>query len=274
MDWTAIANVVTGLGAGMGQPGQANPNANLNQMFQAQAQAKALKEQQEAEDKARKGKIFGSVGGMLGGLALAPLTGGMSIPAAAAVTGAGQAAGGALGSMAGGGQPTLQDTLMNAMGGIVNNAAGGAVSNALTGGGNAANQYITANTVNPRGALGQSVNMDANADAMLGRMPMAMPSGKDLRNDPALASLYLNQGGQISQQQFYDMPRGARQQIRQGGYNNVPTKMQGFGARFGDAIGRGVTTGMNNVAAKYRIVRTADGQEVVIEDTQQPALGY
>lgn len=130
MDWTALANTVSGIGQGLSQPNSTTQNLNvkMNQMFQAQAQQQALKQAEEERKKKEKAGTFGKIGstlGTIGGIALAPFTGGASLAIPAALGAAGGALGGAAGRAVGGGGFDMQQTLMDAaMGGVGGLGAG------------------------------------------------------------------------------------------------------------------------------------------------------
>jgi hypothetical protein len=134
MDWTALANTVSGIGQGLSQPNSTTQNLNLkmNQMFQAQAQQQALQRAEEERKKKEKSGSLGKVGaalGTIGGIALAPLTGGASLAIPAALGAAGGAIGGSVGRAVGGGgfdmQQTLTDAAMGGVGGLGAGVLGG-----------------------------------------------------------------------------------------------------------------------------------------------------
>lgn len=130
MDWTALANTVSGIGQGLSQPNSTTQQLNqqMNQMFQAQAQKQALENAEKERKKKEKSGFLGKVGsalGTIGGIALAPVTGGASLAIPAALGAAGGALGGAAGRAVGGGGFDMQQTLMDAaMGGVGGLGAG------------------------------------------------------------------------------------------------------------------------------------------------------
>jgi hypothetical protein len=134
IDWTALANTVSGIGQGLSQPNSTTQNLNLkmNQMFQAQAQQQALQRAEEERKKKEKSGFLGKVGsalGTIGGIALAPVTGGTSLAIPAALGAAGGAIGGSVGRAVGGGgfdmQQTLTDAAMGGVGGLGAGVLGG-----------------------------------------------------------------------------------------------------------------------------------------------------
>lgn len=162
MDWTALANTISGIGQGMAQPGHPSGqvNANMQQLFQAQAQQEALKKAKEEEEKKEKAGFMGKVGsalGTIGGVALAPFTGGASLLIPAAMGAAGSAVGGAAGRALGGGGFDLQQTGMDLLSGGIGGYMGGKT-----------------------GGFGNAGNLDASPSAMLdtavgSKPPMTTP---------------------------------------------------------------------------------------------------
>lgn len=128
--WLAGSTALAGLGSAAGDPGLGRwAQANLSNTS-AMAQAIAEREAAEAAEKKKKSGLFGKIGGAVAGLALAPFTGGMSLPLAAGVTGLGSAAGSALGQAVGGGGVDMgqvaQSGLMGAVGGGLGRIGSGA----------------------------------------------------------------------------------------------------------------------------------------------------
>jgi len=75
---------------------------NINQVTQSNLSRKYQKDLEEQQKKQKKAGVFSQVGSLLGAAALAPLTGGMSLAAQTALTGAGSAVGAGLGGAIGG----------------------------------------------------------------------------------------------------------------------------------------------------------------------------
>lgn len=128
--WLAGSTALAGLGSSAGDPGLGRwAQANLSNTS-AMAQAIAEREAAEEAEKKKKSGLFGKIGGAVAGLALAPFTGGMSLPLAAGVTGLGSAAGSALGQAVGGGGVDMgqvaQSGLMGAVGGGLGRIGSGA----------------------------------------------------------------------------------------------------------------------------------------------------
>lgn len=123
----ALGQLFNQAGTMYAQPGSSMDNFNnrMHDSFTTQQMQAELERQKKEEEKKKKSKLFGSVGSTLGtiaGLALAPVTGGASIPLAMAAGGLGGAIGGTAGSMIGGGGfdagQTLGYGVQGAMGGL------------------------------------------------------------------------------------------------------------------------------------------------------------
>lgn len=207
MDWTALANTISGIGQGMTPAGQAagGVNAQMNQMFQAQAQQQALKKAKEEEEKKEKSGKLGKIGsalGTIGGVALAPFTGGASLLVPAAMGAAGSAVGGAAGRAIGGGGFDLAQTGMDAaMGGIGGLGAGmlGGFGNAGQAAYNAAGNVGAAVPATPVGMAKAGVNSMLNPAAALGGITgqqkkaprlVRLPDGSLVYTEDATQSAY------------------------------------------------------------------------------------
>lgn len=117
--WLAGSNALSGIGSAASDPGLARwAQANMANTSAA-SQAIAEREAEEAAKKKKKSGMLGKIGGLVGGLALAPFTGGMSLPMAAGMTGLGSAAGSALGQAVGGGGVDTGSALSSGLTGAV-----------------------------------------------------------------------------------------------------------------------------------------------------------
>lgn len=203
MDWTVLANTISSIGQGMTPAGQAQGgvNAQMNQLFQAQAQQQALKKAKEEEEKKEKAGFMGKVGsalGTIGGVALAPLTGGASLAIPAALGAAGSAVGGAAGRALGGGGFDLQQTGMDAiMGGVGGLGAGmmGGFGKAGQTAYNAAGNVRPAVPATPAGMARSGVRALMNPMAALSgsqRTPrlVRMPDGSLVYTEDATQNAY------------------------------------------------------------------------------------
>lgn len=110
-----LSQMLARVGNMMARPGSqmdANTQA-LIQSAQAGIQQEALKKAEKQQEKKRKGGLFGQVGGTLAGLAMAPLTGGMSLPMAMAAMGGGTALGNVTGQALSTGKVDPGDALLS-----------------------------------------------------------------------------------------------------------------------------------------------------------------
>ena len=110
-----LSQMLARVGNMMATPGSqmdANTQA-LIQSAQAGIQQEALKKAEKQQEKKRKGGLFGQIGGALGGLAMAPLTGGMSLPMAMAAMGGGTALGNVTGQALSTGKVDTGDALLS-----------------------------------------------------------------------------------------------------------------------------------------------------------------
>lgn len=119
MNKTDLGSTLTAMGSMVAAPTTTESNQIAGKFSQQQAYAAYQKKQAEEAEKKRKKGLFGSLGGALGtvgGVLLAPVTGGMSLPIAAGLGGAlGNAAGQGL---AGGGIDVGQALMNGATSGI------------------------------------------------------------------------------------------------------------------------------------------------------------
>lgn len=147
------------------------------------AQAAAMKEAQKEQEKKEKSKGLGKIGGLVAGLIAAPLTGGMSLPAAMAVSGGASALGTAAGQMAGGGGVDMGNVLGAGLTGAGGTMFGRALSPMLSGGGTpAATTTQAAGGLDASNAtMGKAVNAIQGTAAPVGTAPLpryvAPPTG-------------------------------------------------------------------------------------------------
>lgn len=122
----ALGNMGEGLSGGPNTPG-GSIGAGAKDMAQGGIEAEAQKKAAKAAEKKSRSSSLGGIAGTVAGIAAAPFTAGMSIPAAAAITGGAAALGSTAGQVAGGGGV---DPAMILTDGLVG-GAGGAVSSAM-----------------------------------------------------------------------------------------------------------------------------------------------
>lgn len=146
----AFYRTLGALAQALGKPGSFGYGAGqYGQQASEEWAARKAQEQAEKEQKKKKqAGIAGDIGGVAGGLALAPFTGGMSIPAAAALTGAGAAVGNAAGQGLGGGSFDYIDPMKSLISGGTTALTAGALG-AITGGAEAAASQPAASGIVP-----------------------------------------------------------------------------------------------------------------------------
>ena len=155
-----LSQLLLALGGSLGGPNSAAGRLSASVMpmnataIQAEAQKKAEKEAKKKE----KSGMLGSAGSLLGAVALAPLTGGMSLMGAAATMGAGSMVGGMAGRALGGGSTDIYS----------------ATADALSGGAQGA--WTKAMPMVPRGTSGQAV---------LANSPVGTPAPTPMMTDLA-----------------------------------------------------------------------------------------
>ena len=218
-DWSALGNMVSGLMPLVSRPGSgaANYGANANAAFQEQQVQEAIKREQQKQEKAKKGKMFGSIGatlGTLGGVALAPLTGGASLLVPAALGAAGGAIGGAAGELAGGGRVAVNDVLKYGAQGAAGGFAGGMGAGVGAGGPMEAGMGAGGNLLET-GAAGIGKSAFAPTSKALVKSTLGNMFGDQMRNIPLGG---MDGGG-------YQAPSGGIAN-RQGGYGNsyIPSR--------------------------------------------------
>lgn len=139
-DWSALSNTMAGATQLFAPPGsqQWNMANTLMDSARAQAMAEEAKKREEEEKKKKKAGLFGKIGstlGTVGGVLLAPLTGGTSLLIPAAMGAGGSMLGGAAGTLLGGGKIDGADMLgyglSGGLGGLTGGMAGGFGKTAL-----------------------------------------------------------------------------------------------------------------------------------------------
>jgi hypothetical protein len=208
-DWSALGNLAAGLTGTVTKPGSAVDRFNQTNAgaFQEQQVQEALRKEQAKLEKAKKGKMFGSIGstlGTLGGVALAPLTGGASLAIPAALGAAGGAIGGAVGELAGGGRVAVND--------VLGYGARGAASGLMGGMGAAAKGPMEA-------GMGAGGNLLETGAAGIGKSAFLPTSGQMVKS--TLGSMF---SGQLP-----NIPLGG---IQGGGYQ-APSMGGGMANRMG-----------------------------------------
>lgn len=133
-----LSAMLASVAEGMYRPdsGGAAMARSLKGSAQSAIQAEAVKKAKEEEEKKKKGGMFGSIGsalGTIGGVALAPFTGGTSLAATAAMGALGSTVGGTAGTLLGGGDVTARGMLTDAVMGGVGGAASWAMPNLMPG---------------------------------------------------------------------------------------------------------------------------------------------
>lgn len=133
-----LSAMLASVAEGMYRPdsGGASMARSLKGSAQSAIQAEAVKKAKEEEEKKKKGGMFGSIGsalGTIGGVALAPFTGGTSLAATAAMGALGSTVGGTAGTLLGGGDVTARGMLTDAVMGGVGGAASWAMPNLMPG---------------------------------------------------------------------------------------------------------------------------------------------
>lgn len=128
-DWSALGNMVSGMIPLYAKEGSQayNYGQQSNAAFQEQQIQEAVRQEAKKREKAKKGKMFGSIGatlGTIGGAALAPLTGGASLLIPAALGAAGGAIGGAAGQAIGGGKASGSDLVEYGVNGAIGGYSG------------------------------------------------------------------------------------------------------------------------------------------------------
>lgn len=164
-----------------GQPNAQNSQAarmldTANSTAQATLAAEHQKKLEKEQEKKKKKAKLGKIGGIVGGLALAPFTGGMSLAGAGALTGLGSAAGQALGS----GEFDLTQAATSVAGGALGGAALGKAGSAVKGvskTAKAAGQAAAQNPMMPGGTAMNSLLQQAPSQAKAGVMNYMASTG-------------------------------------------------------------------------------------------------
>lgn len=196
----AISQIVAGIAANNGTVG-GQWAANQAKLAGNYAQAEAEKEAQKEAEKKAKGKGLGGILGTVASLAAAPFTAGMSIPAAAAISGGAGALGSTAGQLLGGGDVDFGQVLQSGATGAVagglgaglSGGAGGAAAGAKAGasGAGATGGQVAA-TAGPSSS--PAAMQASNAAVKSARADLGLQTG----SDSLLNAVPKPTGGQIS----------------------------------------------------------------------------
>lgn len=134
VDWNQLGSMFSNMSLGFAPQGTPMQRYAAQQAddYSARMYADAVRKQQKEEEEKKKAGLFGKIGstlGTIGGVALAPLTGGASLAIPAALGAAGGAIGGAAGRMIGGGEfdprQFMMDSAQGGLGGYLGGTIGG-----------------------------------------------------------------------------------------------------------------------------------------------------
>lgn len=130
VNWNQLGSMFSNMSLGLAPQGTPMQRYAAQQAddYSARMYADAVRKQQKEEEEKKKAGLFGKIGstlGTIGGVALAPLTGGASLAIPAALGAAGGAIGGAAGRAIGGGEFDPRQFMMDAAQGGLGGYLGG-----------------------------------------------------------------------------------------------------------------------------------------------------